>query len=390
MANTLTNLIPDAYAALDVVSRELVGFIPSITRDPSVDRVALNQSVRAFKTPANAGGRDITPAMAFPAASDQTIGNTAITISKVRAFPFSWTAEENYSVDQGPGSLTVAQDQIAQAIRSAVNEVETDLANAAYLGASRAYGTAGTTAFATNLGESAQLKKILDDNGAPGSNRSLVIDTTTGAALRTLLNNPLNANTSLNGDMTRQGMILDVNGFKFRESAQVPTVTAGAMASATSSNAAFTVGQTVIPLATAGTGVVAAGDIITFANDANKYVVASVSFAGANPASGDTITLAAPGLRKAQSAATRAITVVATASRSIGLSQNALVLASRLPMVDESTPDLALMRETITDPVSGLSFELAAYPGYRMTVYEVAIAWGVKVIKPEHISVLLG
>jgi hypothetical protein len=59
--------------------------------------------------------------------------------------------------------------------------------------------------------------------------------------------------------------------------------------------------------------VVAAGDIITFANDTNKYVVSAVSFAGANPASGDTITLAAPGLQKAQGVATRAITVVAAA-----------------------------------------------------------------------------
>lgn len=85
---------------------------------------------------------------------------------------------------------------------------------------------------------------------------------------------------------------------------------AGTMASATSTSAAFTVGQTVIPLATAGTGVVAAGDNITFANDLAVYRVASVSFAGANPASGDTITLASPGLLLAQGVATRAITVV--------------------------------------------------------------------------------
>ena len=97
-------------------------------------------------------------------------------------------------------------------MRAAVNEMESDIAVAANLGGSRAYGTAGTTPFGTNLGESAQIKKILDDNGAPGVDRSLVVNTTAGAALRTLLNNPLNANTSLNGDMTRQGVILDVNG----------------------------------------------------------------------------------------------------------------------------------------------------------------------------------
>lgn len=388
MANTLTSLIPDAFAAMDVVSRELVGFIPGISRDTSADRVAINQSLRIPVVAANTAGLDITPAMAFPARADQTVANVALTITKQRAYPFSWTNEERYSLNQGPGVLTINQGQIAQAMRAAVNEMESDIAVAANLGGSRAFGTAGTTPFGTNLGESAQIKKILDDNGAPGVDRSLVVNTSAGAALRTLLNNPLNANTSLTGDMTRQGVILDVNGFNFRESAQIVTSTAGAMASATSTSAAFTVGQTVIPMATAGTGVVAAGDIITFANDTNKYVVSAVSFAGANPAVADTITLAAPGLRVAQGVATRAITVVAAAARNIGFSRNAIVFATRLPASVER--DLAFMKEIVTDPVSGISFEIAGYPGIDMATYHVRACWGVKVIKPEHVSILLG
>ena len=61
MANTLTNLIPDAYAALDVVSRELTGLIPAVLRDSRTDNVAANQSVRVPITPINSAGADITP-----------------------------------------------------------------------------------------------------------------------------------------------------------------------------------------------------------------------------------------------------------------------------------------------------------------------------------------
>ena len=197
------------------------------------------------------------------------------------------------------------------------------------------------------------------------------------------------ANEANDATLLRQGALLDVHGFMIRESAQVARPAAGTMASATSTSAAFTVGQTVIPLATAGTGVVAAGDIVTFANDTNKYVVASVSFAGANPASGDSITLAEPGLRLAQGVATRAITVVAVSARNMAFAKSALVLAQRLPALPDGG-DLAVDRTTIVDPRSGLAFEVAMYAQYRQMQYEISCAWGVKNVKPEHSAILLG
>jgi hypothetical protein len=391
MPNSYSNLVSDVYAALDVVSRELVGFIPSVTRDSSAERCALNATaVRSGEVPVNSAVGNVTPAMALPDAAYQTIGNTALTITKSRFAPFSWTGEDQKALDTGAGYLTQKQNQIAQAMRALCNECELDLATAAYKGASRYYGTAGTTPFASSLAATAQVRKILADNGAPveSGDLHLVMDTAAGANVRTLTQ-LTKANEAADTSLLRQGVLLNIHGFNLRESAQVQTPAAGAMANATSTSAAFTVGQTVIPLATAGTGVVAAGDVITFANDTNKYTVAAVSFAGSNPASGDSITLQAPGLRVAQGVATRAITVVAAAARNVAFHRSAIELATRLPALP-AEGDIASMRETIIDPRSGLAFELACYPGYRMVTYHLMLAWGQLVRKPAHVAGLLG
>lgn len=381
MANTLTNLIPDFYAALDVVNRELVGFIPSVARNSTADQTAQNQTLRIPITPANAAGKNITPAMSLPAASDQTIGNVSLTIAKYRAFPFSWSGEEVKSVTTGPGFLSLQQGQIAQAIRAAINEMEADVAAAAYKAASRAYGTAGTTPFATggDYSDAAQTRKILDDNGAPPSDRTLIVNTAGGANIRAK-----QAQAYMAGDNTlqRQGIIFDINGFAIRESAQVPTVTKGTGASYTTTAAGFAVGTTSIPIIT-GTGTVLAGDVVTFAGDTNKYVVTT------GVAAPGTIVIAAPGLRQAIPASATAMTVGNSFSANVAFTRNAILLATRLPAVPPSG-DLARDRMTITDPVSGISLGLAYYPGYMMGEYEIQLAWGVSVIKPEHVAILLG
>lgn len=382
MATGLTNLVPDVYAALNVVSRELVGLIPSSTVIPGVERLGIGQSLRSAVAPVNTAGRDITPAMSLPTAAEQTIGNVPFTITKARAFPFSWSGEDALSADSGPGTLTIQQGQIAEALRAAVKEISADGYATARKGASRAYGTAGTTPFASDLSASAQLKKILDDNGAPLSDRALVMDTSAGAKLRTLLNNPLNANSSLNGDLSRQGILIDTNGFVHREDAAISSVTAGTGSGYLVNNASgYAIGDTAITVDT-GTGTILAGDVITFAGDTNKYVVKTALAA-------NVVTLAAPGLLKAV-ADNAAITVGAAFTANLGFSRNALALGTRLPALVPGGRDIAIMRETIIDPVSKIAFELAVYPGYRMLTYEIGLAWGWAVEKPEHLAILLG
>ena len=383
MANTLTNLIPSAYRALNVVSRELVGFIPSVQLDPSAEMLAVGQTIYIPQAPVNSAGKDISPAMAFPTAAYQTIGSKSHSLTKQRAFPFSWQNEERKAMDAGPGYLSINEQQIAQALRAAVNEIEVDIAVAAKNGASRAFGaTAGT---APVLADWAQAKKILDDNGAPSTDRTSVFDTTAGVALRSTSNLYKVNEAGDGGSLLRQGLLGNLFGFNLRESAQIQTTTKGTAASATTDNAGYAVGATVLTLASVGTGTILAGDIITFAGDSNKYVVAS---GDADVSSGGTITLAEPGLRVAMSAATKAITVFGTSARNTAFSRNSILLSTRLPASVQG--DLATDRQVITDPLSGISFELSMYPGDRMVHYEVGVCWGVTVIKPEHLAIIVG
>ena len=383
MANTLTNLIPDLYSNLDVVSRELVGLIPAVTLDATSSRAAVGQTVRSFVAPASTAA-DVTPGVTPPDAGDQTIGNQSISITKSRRVSIRWNGEEDLGVNSGPGASAIRAQQIQQAFRTLTNEIETDLA-ALHVNASRAVGTAGTTPFATagDYTAASLSRKALMDNGSPTSDIHLVIDTAAGANLR---GKQADANRQGTDSMLRQGVLLDHSGMMIRESGQIVTSTKGTGSSATTDNAGYSVGDTVITLAVAGTGTIVAGDVITFAGDSNQYVVAS---GDTNVADGGTITLAEPGLKVAIATSATAITVVANAARNMAFHRGAIVLAQRLPALPEGG-DVAVDRTSIVDPRSGLAFEVAMYPQYRQMQWEISAAWGVKVIKPEHFALLLG
>ncbi|HCS46461.1 MAG TPA: P22 coat - protein 5 family protein [Pseudomonas sp.] len=384
MSNTLTGLIPTLYNALDVVSRELVGFIPAVSSDMTFERAAKGQTVTSPVAPASVAS-DINPAVTPPNDGDQNIGSVSMTITKARRVPVRWNGEEKKGLDNNGASFNVIfRDQIAQAMRTLTNEVESDLAGLSRY-ASRAYGTPGTAPFSTNLSDTAQVRKILSDNGAPLGDLQTVIDTSAGANMRTLTQLS-KANESSDTSLLRRGVLLDVHGFAIRESAQIQTLSSGTGALATTNTAGYPIGSTAITLASAGTGTILNGDFITFAGDTNKYAVASGDTDASN---GGTITLAAPGLRKAISAAATAITVVSASTRNMSFARSAIALATRAPALPPQG-DSAVDRQIITDAVSGLSFEIAMYAQYRQMQYEVSLAWGVAAVKPDHIAVLLG
>ena len=377
MANTLTNLLPELYVNLDVVSRELVGLIPAVTLDASSSRAAKDQTIRSFAAPASTAA-DITPGLYAPDTGNQTIGSKTLTISKLRHVPIRWNGEEIASL--GHDFSAVRASQIQQAMRTLTNEIESDIA-ALHAKFSRAAGGAGTTPFGTagDYTGASLTRKILVDNGAPTSDLQLVVDTAAGANLRGKQASNA-ADMSGSTSLLRQGVLFDLNGMQTRESAQIKTPTIGSV-SGTLASLVRAAKVTVLTTTADYSSTLLAGDVITLAGDTNQYVITSVSASA--------ITIGAPGLVAGTTTGAKAITVVALAARNMAFSKSAIVLATRLPYLPPSG-DSATARVTITDPRSGISFDIAEYKQYMQTHWEIQCAWGVEVIKPEHTALLLG
>jgi hypothetical protein len=380
-ANTLTNLIPTMYRALDVVSREQIGFIPAVLRDSSAEQVALNETVNIPIVPIPTAA-DITPGVTAPDTGDQAIGNTTMTITKSRMVPVRWSGEEQKGVKNSGMFPSVNEQRFQQALRVLCNEVEADLA-ALCSSSSRAYGTAGTAPFGTagDLSDSAQMLKILEDNGAPMADLHAVFGSGAIANLRGKQSVLFKVNEAGTDQLLRQGIIGQLQGAMVHNSAQVKTPTVGTGASYTTNTAGYAVGATAITLIT-GTGTILAGDIVTFAGDTNKYVVGTAL-------TGGVLTLAEPGLRKAIGTSATAVTVVGAAERSMYFPRSAIALLTRAPAMPDGG-DAADDVIELTDPITGLAFQVAMYRQYRQVHIEVGLAWGVKGITPRHIGTLLG
>lgn len=182
--------------------------------------------------------------------------------------------------------------------------------------------------------------------------------------------------------LLRQGQLLNLQRIMMKESAGIIPVTRGPGASYTSNTAGYAVGATSIAVIT-GTGVINAGDIVTFAGDANRYVVATgISGPG-------TLVLNDPGLRVALPASAVAMTVGNNFTPNVVLHRTAFEVALR-EMALPAGGDAAVDSMTVQDPRTGLSFNVSAYKGYKKAMFDVSCVYGARMWKPQHAAILLG
>lgn len=376
MANIFSALQPVLYSAAQEVSNEPFGVISSINTSFDDKGVAKGDSVKVPIAPTRTAS-DFTPSNASSTGTDATASSVAVSISASKKVDWVLTGEQALSLQNANSDKEWVRQMVAQGMRALRNLAEVDAATAIQSGASRAYGTAGTTPFATDLSALTNARKILQDNGAPLADLQFVCDSSAGLNLRNLgiIQQAYQAGSD---QERRSGNFLRQFGFQIQESAGISLHTKGTGASYVTSGSTAA-GVTDIALVT-GTGTVLAGDVVTFAADtSNKYVV------NTGVAAPGTISLGRPGARKTIATA-NAMTVGNDYTPNLAFERSAVVGIIRPPVF----PDNPTISKTLISDKFGMTYLLVSIAQYGQTTWELHLAWGFKVVQSEHVAIVLG
>lgn len=376
MANDLSQLQPILFSAAKEVAAEPFGMVDAINANFDDKGVAKGDTVKVPVAPTRAAS-DFAPSNIPSTGTDATASEIGVQITASKKVSWNITGEQERSLQNANSDKDWFAQMVKQGMRTLRNAAEVDAATAAVTGASRAYGTAGTAPFASDLSALTNARKILHDNGAPLADLQLVIDTNAGLNLRNL-GIIQQAYQAGNDQERRSGELLRQFGFQIRESAGVGIHTKGTGASYTTDTAGYAVGATAITLIT-GTGTILAGDVVTFAGDTNKYVVAKAL-------SGGVVTLAAPGLKVAIATSATAVTVGNNYTGNVAMERSAVVGIMRPPLMP-ANPTIQQM--LVSDP-QGMTYLMLDIAQYGQRSMELHLAWGFQAVNSEFAALVLG
>jgi hypothetical protein len=378
----VTALLPTLFSAAQEVSAEAFGAVDAITTSFDDKGVAVGGTVLVPYAPAQSNTA-FTPAAVSTAGTDVTASTVAVTITKSQKNSMVLTGEQQRSLENGGNYQEWVRQWSAQAMRALRNEAEADACLAIKYGASRAYGSAATTPFATSLADLNNVRKILRDNGAPMTDLQFVGNTDTELNLLNL--GIIQQAYAAGSDAERRsGMVGRQFGFKMGTSAGIAqhVLQAGSNYVTDANGGTQPVGDTSFVVDT-GSTVIAAGDIFSIADaGSHKYVVAT----GMSTASDSTpLTINRPGLRVA-AAQNKALTFTASYTPNFAFEKSAVVGIMRPPLF---TPNATTKTMLVSDGF-GLTYLFVELQQYGQTTWEMHLAWGFKVVQSEHVAILIG
>lgn len=389
MANVnLTPFLRHINDGIGIASREMVGLIPAIEIDSRPTNVAMGTTLKVLDE-VQGTVEDVVSGNTYDHNDTATLESIPWTFDKQRRVKVSLDGDSSDQLRQEGLHGNYLSMRFADAFRQIINEAELDVANKAKIWASRAVGTPGVPPFSTDFDLIADVARELDENGAPLNDRTTVVNSLATANLRKLTG--LNQVYAAGTDATlRQGTILPISNIDLKQSLQIKEHTGGTGTGYNFTAGGAVAGDKILNLEGGNSGTILPGDLALFDNDVNRYVVQDGGTASG--AAAGTITIQRPGLRAAH-VDIDAMGALPNYTPNLAFHRMAIKLGWRFPKLPDfgnGPKDSAVDRTYVSDPVTGLVFEVSLYVGERIGTIEIAAAWGVGIRNPRHIMILAG
>lgn len=390
MANDVTNILPKILARGLMSLRQKV-LMPRLVNSDYMMEAAQKGSVINIPLPVPQVASDVTPSNTPPAPASHTPDLVQITMDNWKKTDFFLTDKEQVQIDRDAHFVPMQTEEALKALARGINQ---DI----FAQASGVFGytgTAGTTPFGgatpsttTSPTDATQSRKILNQQLCPAEDRRFVLDFSAEANALTIPAFRSNLESSKN-TVIIEGEMGRFYGFDWYSDDDVPTHTAGTAAGSTTNAAGYAIGIKTITLASAGTGTIVVGDIITFAGQTQTYVVTA---GDTDVSNGGTVSFY-PGLVVAIPASATAITlkgVGASFVMNLGFHRNAFAYASRPLMQSTTGLPSGSAQMTLQDPKSGVILRLELSRQYKQEAWEFDVLWGSKLVRPELAVILAG
>lgn len=377
MANTLTAVIPKLLAQGLLALREMA-IMPRLVNRAYESTAGQRGSSIDVPIPSAIAAVAVAPANVPPTTAD--IGPTSVNIPLDQWWeaPFYLDDKEELQVQEGTIPM-----QASEAVRTLANKVDSHVLGL-YTKFYGFFGTPAVTPFGTpGVADATGIRKILNKQLAPMDPRHAVLNPDAEAAALGL---EQFANSVFSGSVEAivAGRLNQKLGFSWWMDQLTPTHTAGTLSDGTGHkalvNGALTAGTKTMNIdSTTLTGTVVPGDIFSFANHTQTYVVtnAAVLTASANAIAGITFE---PALQ-INVADNAVVTFKDTHVVNLAFHRDAIALATR-PLTQE-TEGLGAITRSAADPVSGLTLRLEVTREHKRRRYSYDILWGAEVVRRE-------
>lgn len=382
MANDFTQIV-DKIFARGLMSLRENAIMPRLVNTNFDSEVAEQGDTIDVPIPSAASVSDVTPGPTPPSGGDSSPTKAQIQLNRWRKSDMHVTDKEAREIAQGARSL-----QLSEHLKALANDVDAFLMGL-YTDIYGYSGGAGSAPFASDLSDATAVRKVLNNQLAPMSDRRIVLSPDAEAnalGIRAVQDASFRSDEE---NTLRTAAIGTLLGFDWFMDQNVVEHTVGSLSTTPTVNGAHTTGVSTVSLSAGGTGDINlnAGDLITFAGDTQVYAVTADADI-TNGSNGDVSI--EPTLQVALSGG-ESVSLDVSSNHNVNLAfhRDAFALAVRpLAPADGFTGGNEI--RTAADPVSGLSLSLEVSREHNRTKYQWSILYGAEIVRPALAARILG